>query len=171
MLARPVSLACWGNKRVTLLVPSAHARFRHLAHERQRKGFKFLAEMFTAPFPRRRDPIDLSAAAAPASRQRTHNHALLVEHVEVAPLHRFDMVMATHRLTAFGTLLRPKRFGLANTDYKSVLVCFIFGAHNLPTRPKSQQLLKRLFRCHFLTPEYHQPSGYFPLKTSRNRNP
>src|SRR5262249_13057376 len=56
-----------------------------------------LLKWFAAPFPRRRDPINLSAVAAPASWRRTHNHALLVEDVEVAPLHRFDMVIATHR--------------------------------------------------------------------------
>src|SRR5260221_8054555 len=141
---------------------------RHLAHERQCKGFKFLAEMFTAPFPGRRNPVNLSAVATPASWQRADDHAFLVEYVEMAPLHRFDMVVATDRLTTLGTLLRPQRIGLANTEHKSILRRLIFGAHNLPTRSKSQQLLKRLFRCHFLTQEYHQPSVYFPLKTSRN---
>src|SRR5437870_9818127 len=125
--------------------------------------------MLAPPFPRRGHSINRSVLAAPASRQRAHNHALLVKYVQMPPLHRLNVVVAAHRLPALGALLRPQCFGLLDANHKRVALHFIVGADHFPAQPQSQQFLKRLFRCHFLADQLSRSPTYIPLKSSRNQ--
>ena len=47
--------------------------------------------------PGRGHTVHLAVVATASSRQRTHDHALLVENVKVPTLNRLDMVVANHR--------------------------------------------------------------------------
>src|SRR2546423_13437714 len=125
--------------------------------------------MFAASLPGRSDPVDAPVLAAPASRQSTHNHALFIEHVEVTPLHRLNVVVTGNGLSALGALLRPQSLSLANANHKRILFHFVVSADHFPTRTQAQQLFKRLFRCHFLDQLYDLSPTYIPLKLSRNR--
>ena len=106
----------------------------HLAHQRQGEGFEFLAKMFAAPFPRRSHPINFPILTALASRQRADNHALLIEDVEMPPLHRLDMIVTRHWMPVLGAFLRPNGFGFLHANHKCVLLRFILGAGHSPAR-------------------------------------
>ena len=57
---------------------------------------------------RRGHTIHLAVVATPASRQSAANHALLVEDVQVPPLHRFDMVVIDNLGARADAFLRPQ---------------------------------------------------------------
>jgi hypothetical protein len=52
------------------------------------------------PLPRRGHTVHLAVVAKASPRQGTNDHALLVEEVEMPPLHRLDMVEKGNRVSA-----------------------------------------------------------------------
>lgn len=63
----------------------------------------------SCPLSRRGHTVLLAGVAKASLRQGTNDHALLVEDVQVRPLHRFDMVVAGLRGPVLGALLRQQR--------------------------------------------------------------
>src|SRR5665213_2491 len=104
--------------------------------------------MFAPPFPRRRHAINRPVALALAARQRADDHAFLVEHVEMTPLHRFDVIITTHLLAAALAFFRPKSLGLFHANHKGLLLLFKFRSDHFPTLAQTQQLMKRFFWRH-----------------------
>ncbi len=61
---------------------------RHLTHQGHCEGFKFLDEMLAAHLPRRGHAIHLAGSVTASSRQGTSEYALLVQNVQISPLHQ-----------------------------------------------------------------------------------
>src|SRR5260370_36541391 len=96
--------------------------------------------MLPPPLPGRWHPVTAPILAAPASGQGAHDHALLVEDVEVPPLHRLNVVITGDRLPAPGGLFSPQSLGFAHTNHKRIPFHFVVSTDHSPTRTQSQQL-------------------------------
>ena len=134
--------------RVALAEDLAGTLHGHLTHQGHCEGLEFLGEVLAATLPGRGHTVHLAVVATASSRQRTDDHALLVEDVEVPPLHRLDMVVAGHRGPGSGALLRPQLGRLLNLQHEGRRTCLKPRLHHTPGFAKPQQLSKRLLGCH-----------------------
>ena len=80
----------------------------HLTHQVNREVLELLGKVLTAPRPRWGHTVHLAVIATASSRKGTNDYALLVEGVDVPPLHRLAMVEAGHRGPGTSTFLRPQ---------------------------------------------------------------
>jgi hypothetical protein len=94
--------------RVALAKDVASTLDRHLPHQGQSEGLELLGKVLAAPLLGRSHTVHLDVIATPAPRQRADDHALLVEDIQMPPLHRLDMVVAGHRGSCPSTFLRPQ---------------------------------------------------------------
>jgi len=120
----------------------------HLAHQGQGKGLKLLGEMLAASLPGRSDTVHLAVVATASSRQRTNDHALLVEDVEVPPLHRLDMVVTGHLGASPSAFFRPQLGGLLDAQDERRGTGLEARFHHSPCLTKPQQLSKCFLGCH-----------------------
>ena len=104
-----VSEAHLPHPRVALAEDLAGALHWHLTHLGHGEGLELLSEVLAGTLLGRGQTVHLAVVATASPRQRTHDHALLVEDVEVPPLHRLDMVVTGHRGPGWRSFLRPKR--------------------------------------------------------------
>ena len=140
----------------------------HLSHQGHCEGLELLGEVLAATLPGRGHTVHLAVVATASSRQRTDDHALLVEDVEVPPLHRLDMVVASHRGPGSVALLRPQSSGLLNLQYEDRGTCLKPRLSHTPSFAKPQQLSKRLLRCHRQSSSCGRQAPPFPLEIARN---
>ena len=103
-------------------------------------------QVLVEPFPGRGHSVHRAAVGAAPARQSTHDYPLFVEDIEVAPLHRFNVVVAGHRGSGARTLLRPQfrrllYLQLKHRSFKPVL-------HDAPSLTQTKQLSKLLLKCH-----------------------
>ena len=136
------------HSRVALPEDLASTLDRHLAHEGQSEGFELLGEVLAASLPRRSHTIHLTVIAPAPPWQSAHDHALLVEDIQMPPLHRLDVVVADHRGSCPSTFLRPQLGRFLNLQEKCGGLRLKPRLHYLPALPKPKQLSKGLFRCH-----------------------
>ena len=134
--------------RVALAEDLAGTLHGHLTHQGHGEGLELLGEVLVASVPGRCDSIDLAVVATASPRQRTDDHTLLNEDVEVPPLHRLDMVVAGDRGPGSSALLRPQRSRLLDRQHEGRRTCLKPRLDYSPRTPKPQQLSKRLFGCH-----------------------
>ncbi len=144
----PVGKEHLPHPRVALAEDLAGTLHGHLTHQGHGEGLELLDEVLAATLPGRCDSIDLAIVATAPSRQRTDDHAFLVEDVEVPPLHRLDMVVAGHRGTGAGALLRPQTIRLLDLQYEGRRTRLKPRLQHTPGFAKPQQLSKRLLGCH-----------------------
>jgi hypothetical protein len=129
----------------------------HLPHQGHGEGLELLGEVLAATLPGRCNTVDLAIVTTASPRQRTDDHALLVEDVEVPPLHRLDMVVTGHRGPGSIALLRPQR--LRHLDLQHEGRATRLKASLLSTPFLTKQLSRRLLQCHRLAPSCsHQAS-------------
>ena len=100
-------------------------------------------------------------------RQSTHDHALLVEDIQMPPLHRLDVVVTGHRGSCPSPFLRPQLGRFLNLQEKCGGLRLKPRLHHPPALPKPQQLSKGLFRCH-RSPSSATRQATFLLGTARN---
>jgi hypothetical protein len=72
----------------------------------------------------------------------------LVEHVEMTPLHRLDVIITNDFLAATLAFFRPKPLGFCHANHKGLLLLLKFRSDHFPTLAQTQQLMKRFFGCH-----------------------
>jgi len=140
----------------------------HLAHQGQGKGLKLLGEVLAASLPGRSDTIHLAVVATAASRQRTNDHALLVEDVEVPPLHRLDMVVTGHLGASPSAFFRPQLGGLLDAQDERRGTGLEARFHHSPGFAKPQQLSKRLLGCHRPRSSCGRQAPPIPLEVTKN---
>ena len=139
----------------------------HLPHQGHSEGLELLGEVLAATLPRRGHTLHLAVVATASPRQRKHDHALLVENVEVPPLHRLDMVVAGHRGPGARAFLRPQRGRLLDLQQEGRGTCLKPRLDYTPSLPKPQQLSKRLLRCHRRSSSRGRQAPPFPLGIAR----
>jgi hypothetical protein len=120
----------------------------HLQHQDYGEGLEFLSELLTAPLPRRGDTGDLAIVATVSSRQRTDDHALHFNDVEVPLLHRLEMAVADHRGPCSSSLLRAQRCRLLYLQHEPRGVCIKPRLDYSRSIPMPQQLPQRFLWCH-----------------------
>jgi hypothetical protein len=134
--------------RVALAEDLTGTLHRHLPHEGQGECLEVLSAVLAAPLPGRGHSVHRAVVPTAAAGQREQDDAILVEDVQMAPLQRFDVVIAGHRGSCPRTLLRPqvRRFLHFQHERRGVRVkpCL----HHTPGLTQPQQLSKRLLRCH-----------------------
>ncbi len=140
----------------------------HLPHKGHGEGLELLGEGLAAPLPRQGHTVNLAVVATASPRQGTDDHALLVEDVEVPPLHRFDMVVAGHRGPGARAFLRPQRGRILDLQHEGRRTCLKASLDYTPSLPKPQQLSKRLLRCHRRSSSRGLQAPPFPLEIARN---
>ncbi len=82
-----------------------------------------------------------------SSLQGTNDHALLVEDIEMKPLHRIDMVVAGDRAPGSGNLLRAHLESRFNLQDEPCGDCIKPCLDSSPSLPKTLQLSKSFLRC------------------------
>ena len=102
--------------------------------------------MLAPSLPGRSHPVNLVVRGTSPPGQGTDNHALLVKDVEVPPLHRFDMIIASDFLLEHIALLLPELWGLLHRNYEGIVLLFERRADYSPGFPQSQQAMKYFFR-------------------------
>ncbi len=127
-----------------------HASRASPASESRRVGPELLDEVLAAPLPGRSHTVHFAVVASAPPRQGTHDYELLVENVEVPPLHRLDMVVAGHRGPGARAFLRPQRGRLFDLQHEGRRTCLKPRLNHTPGFAKPQQLSKRLLGCHRL---------------------
>ena len=155
--------------RVALAEDLAGTLHGHLTHQGHGEGLELLGEVLAATLPGRGDSIDLAIVATASSRQRTDDHALLVEDVEMPPLHRLDMVVSGHLRPRPGAFLRPQLAALLCPQDERPGTGFEPRFHNSLRLPKPQQLSKCLLGCHRAESSCGRQAPRFPIETTRNR--
>jgi hypothetical protein len=136
------------HSRVAIAEDLAGTLHRHFPHQGHGEGFELLGEVLAAPLPRWGHTVHLAVIATASPRQGTHDDALLVEDVEVPPLHRFEMVVTGNLGTGPSTLLRPQVRRFLHLQEESRGTCLKPSTHDTPCLTQPQQLPKRLLRCH-----------------------
>ncbi len=142
----------------------------HLTHQGHGEGLELLGEGLAAPLPRQGHTVNLAVVATASPRQGTDDQALLVEDVEVPPLHRFDMVVAGHRGPGARAFLRPQRSPLLDLQYEGRGTCLKPRLNHTPDFAKPQQLSKRLLRCHGRSPSCGGHGAPVPTRNSEEPN-
>ena len=155
--------------RVALAEDLAGPLHWHLPHQGHGEGLELLGEVLAAPLPGRGHTVNLAVVATASPRQGTHDYALLVENVEVPPLHRLDMVVAGHRGPGARAFLRPQRGRLLDLQQEGRGTCLKPRLDYTPSLPKPQQLSKRLLRCHRRSSSRGRQAPPFPLEIARNQ--
>ncbi len=153
--------------RVALAEDLAGTLHGHLTHQGHGEGLERPSEVLAAPISGQCDSIDLAVVATASSRQRTDNHALLVEEVKVPPLHRLEMVVAGHRGPGSVAILRPQRSRLLDLQYEGRRTCLKPRLQHTPGFAKPQQFSKRLLGCHRPASSCGRPPPV-PLGMTRN---
>ncbi len=134
--------------RVALAENLAGTILGHLTHQGYGEGVEPVSEVLAASLPGRSHTVRLAVVATASPRQGTHDHALLVENVEVPPLHRLDMVMAGNRCSGSGAFLRPQRSRFLDLQYGGRRTCLKPRLNHTPGFARPQQLSKCVLGCH-----------------------
>ena len=120
----------------------------HLTHRGHGEGLELLGEVLAAPLSERSGTLHPAIVTTASPRQRKDDHPLLVEDVQVPPLHRLDMVVAGNRGPGSGSLLRPQRGSLLNLQHEPCGACIKRRLNYSLSTLNPQKLAKRLIRCH-----------------------
>jgi hypothetical protein len=156
--------------RVALAEDLASTLDRHLSHEGHSEGFELLGEVLTAPLPRRSHTIHLTVIASAPPWQSAHDHALLVEDIQMPSLHRLNMAVAGHRGSCPSTLIRPQLGRFLHLQHKRRSVRLKPSLHRTLGLSQPQQLSKRLLRCHRRSFSCGRDSPPIPLEIASNKN-
>jgi hypothetical protein len=141
----------------------------HFTHQSYGGGLENLSEALAAAFPRHCHTVHLAVGATASPWLGTNDDALLVENVEVAPLHRLDMVVAGHPGPGARAFLRPQRGRLLDLQPEGRGACLKPSLRNTPCLTKPQQQSKRFLRCHRRSSSCgRQVPAPFPLEIARN---
>ena len=95
--------------RIALAEDLAGPLLWRLTHQDHCESLELLGEVLAAALLGRSYTLQLAVVTTASPRHGTHNHALLVDDVQMPPLHRLDTVVAG------STLSRPEHFPRATT--------------------------------------------------------
>ena len=125
------------------------ARFTGISRIRvTARGSNSRVKFLLRPSPRRPDAVHHAVLATAPSRQRANDHTLLVDDIEMPPLHRLVMVVTGNRGRNLATLLRPQRNRLLQLQHEPRGPCIKPLLDYTPSHPKYQQLSKLLLQRH-----------------------
>jgi hypothetical protein len=119
----------------------------HLPHEGQGECLDLRSEVLAAPLSGRGYSVHRAVVPTAVAGQGAHNHTLLVEDIQAAPLHRLDVVVAGHRGSGACTLLRPQVRRFLHFQHKRRGVRVKLCLHHTPVlaQPEQLQTARKLF--------------------------